>query len=257
MNKKYISVIIVSLILIGLFVGLSFINIQKASVASGWDFQCHTYTHPSLISLTADQIRTELQKVNSAFQAQGLPLPEHHAYPYGDYNAQVQSVVKDFRKSGRLISGVMETYPVANWYELKCTEIQAPTNWTTIKGWVDNCTASNGLMQIFTHKVTSPAPLYGCTPAMLTQLLDYLVQKQNAGQLLVMTMKQAYTSYDGNKAVVVVAFDDGWRTDYTTVWPLFKERGLAGTSYIYPQAMDEGWSGFLTWAMVKEMAKAP
>jgi hypothetical protein len=93
----------------------------------------------------------------------------------------------------------------------------------------------------------------------LTQLLDYLVDKQDAGQLMVMTMKEAYDYWINateGRATVVVSFDDGWKNTYTTVWPLFRERGLKGTSYIYPSVIGAG-SDFLTWEMINEMAKPP
>jgi len=44
--------------------------------------------------------------------------------------------------------------------------------------------------------------------------------------------------------MVVVSFDDAWATDYTTVHPLFKARGLKGTSYIVQSFM--GQPGGLT-----------
>ena len=68
-------------------------------------------------------------------------------------------------------------------------------------------------------------------------------------------MRQAYTSFDGQKAVVVVSFDDGWATDYTTAWPLFKARGIAGTSYIVSDIVDSNNPARLDWTMVSEMAQ--
>jgi len=214
--------------------------------AGAWDFECHSYTHPQ--SITA----SEMQQVNDAFAAHGLPEPLHHAYPFGNVN---QSVCSQYRLSGRTVGGIMETqYPVPNWYQLKATEIQAGTSWSTIQGWVDQCISQVGLLTIFSHMVMDPAPQYGMTPAMLHQLLDYLVDRQNAGQLTVRTMRDAYNAWNGTSPIVVVSFDDGWLSDYDNVYPLFKEHGLVGTSYIYPQPMDEMWSEFMGWAMVEEMA---
>jgi peptidoglycan/xylan/chitin deacetylase (PgdA/CDA1 family) len=70
---------------------------------------------------------------------------------------------------------------------------------------------------------------------MLARLLDYLLEKQNAGLLTVVTIAEAYDYWSNTKesvAMVIVSFDDGWVTDYTTVYPMFRERGLKGTSYI-------------------------
>jgi fibronectin type 3 domain-containing protein/peptidoglycan/xylan/chitin deacetylase (PgdA/CDA1 family) len=212
----------------------------------GWDFECHSYTHPQAITTS------ELQKVNDSFQKYLGYIPDHHAYPYGNVN---ESVCRQYRLSGRTISGIMETqYPVPNWYQLKATEIQSGTAWSTIQGWVDQAISQVGLLTIFSHRVADPAPQYGMTPAMLNQLLDYLVTKQNAGQLTVLPIKDAYNAWNGTSPIVVLTFDDGWLTDYTNTWPAFKEHGLVGTSYIYPQPMDEMWTEFMSWAQVQEMA---
>jgi len=252
MYKKYVGITLVSMLIVGSFVSLVS-PITPVAAQAGWDFQCHTYSHARLTQLSASQIALEIQKVNSAFQAHGLPIPEHHAYPYGDYNDAVINVVKQYRKSGRIVSDIMETYPVPDWYQLKAAEIRGNTDWATIQGWIDNAITAKGLLPIFTHRVITPAPQYGCTPAILTQLCDYLVEKQNLGQLTVMTTAQAYTGYTGNKAVVVIQFDDGYKTDYTTAWPILKQRGLAGTSFIYTQAIDGNWHDSMNWTNVKEM----
>ena len=256
MYKKYVGITLVSMLIVGSFVSLVS-PITPVAAQTGWDFQCHTYTHPHLTRLSTSQIASEIQKVNDAFQAHGLPIPEHHAYPYGDYNDTVINIVKQYRKSGRTVSDIMETYPVPDWYQLKAAEIRGNTDWATIQGWIDNAITAKGLLPIFTHRVTTPAQQYGCTPATLTQLCDYLVEKQNLGQLSVMTMAQAYNGFTGNKAVVVLQFDDGWKTDYTTAWPILKQRGLAGTSFIYTQAIDGNWYDSMNWTNVKEMYETP
>lgn len=221
----------------------------------GWDFQCHTHTHPHLSNLTDAEIRAELEKVNESFQAAGLPVQEHHTYPYGDHNATVKSIVTEYRKSGRTASENMETYPVPDWFELKCAEIRGYTSWSTVKGWVDQCIASNALLTIFTHRVVDPAPTYAATPAILRHLADYLVQKQDAGQLTVMTMKEAYdywsTATEG-KATVVFTFDGVYKSTYTKAYPIFKALGLKATVYIIT-----GWVGqdedSMTWEEINNM----
>jgi hypothetical protein len=111
-----------------------------------------------------------------------------------------------------------------------------------VQSWGVSAVAHRGLLNIFTHDVQYPPRLSlgGCTPDLLVGVLDFLVAEQNAGRLSVMTQRQAYESFDGQKAIVVFSFDDGWVTDYTTAWPLFKARGLAGTSYISGAMVDSG-----------------
>ena len=224
----------------------------------GWDFQCHSYTHPYLTQLTEAQIQSEMQQVNNAFAAHGLPAPQHHAYPYGDFNSTVKSVVAQYRLSGRAawaVTGSINTYPMADWYQMNAVEIQSWTAFSTIQGYIDQAIANDALLNIFTHRVMDPAPQYGCTPTMLRNVCSYLLDRQNAGQLQVLPIRDAYTSWNGTQAVVVLSFDDGWKTDYTTTWPIVTgEYGFIGTSYIYPDAQDGQWTDFLSWAEVQEMA---
>jgi len=226
----------------------------------GWDFQCHSHTHPHFTKLTADEIHWELEQVNVAFKAHGYDPPKHHAYPYGDSTSHgkdkgmIMRVVAEYRLSGREVWGKMETYPIADWYSHKSAQLRRSTTWRKITAWIEDCIANNALLHIFTHDVSEKPSGWGCKTEMLIRLLDYLVEKQNAGLLTVVTMAEAYdywsTATEG-KAMVVLSFDDAWETDFTTVYPLFKERGLKGTSYIVTSFI--GQPDRLTWAQIDLM----
>jgi peptidoglycan/xylan/chitin deacetylase (PgdA/CDA1 family) len=222
----------------------------------GWDFQCHTNTHPWLDQLTDAEIRAEYEAVNAAFIAHGYTTPTQTAYPGGrlDHKGRVKAVTAEYRMSGRVVWGYMSTYPITDWYELRAAQLKAKTSFNTIKGWIDECIATNALLVILTHDVTANPTPYGCTPERLTQAVDYAVQKQNAGQLSVWTMSQAYDYWStapSGKAVCVFSFDDNWATDYTAVYPIFKARGVKGTSYTITGMV--GDVDRLTWAQIDIM----
>jgi len=257
----------VNLVVVALLVAVSVGALMQAKPVSastatwdptlGWDFECHTDTHPSLISLTNIEIGAELQMVNDAFSAHGYAPPKHMAYPYGDYDARVEGAVSQYRKTARTVSDNMMTYPVANWYEMNAAQLVRTTTFSEIKSWIATCIATKALLHIFTHDVSNSPSEYGCTPAILTQMLDYLLQKQNAGNLTVMTMAQAYDYWSTattGKATVIVSFDDAYESDYTVVYPLFQARGLKGTSYIVTSVIDE--DSQLSWAEIKKMRGA-
>jgi peptidoglycan/xylan/chitin deacetylase (PgdA/CDA1 family) len=72
-----------------------------------------------------------------------------------------------------------------------------------------------------------------------------------------MTMAEAYDSWSTatqGKATVVISFDDTYESDYTTVYPLFKARGLKGTSYVTTSFV--GQPGDLTWDEIAAMRSA-
>ena len=259
MRRKYLSIIVISLLLVASFTGLVIRPTHADGTELGWDFEDHSYQHLDFTALSNNQIASQLESSNAAFQAHGLPMPEHLAYPYGSFNQRVINVVRQYRNSSRTAgSGFInfpETYPVANWYKMSAACFSPAANWTRIQGWIDSAIAKKGLLNLFTHDVSETPTTYGCTPEMLAQILDYLVVKQNAGQLSVMTMREAYNSFDGGKAVVVVSFDDGYTTTYTTAWPMFKARGLKGTSYINTWSQDNNNPACMSWAMITEMAQ--
>lgn len=229
-----------------------------------WDFENHTFDHPDMTTLTASQIGWEITQVNSAFAAHNLPYPAHFSLPFGNYNEFVESELSKYCVSSRTAwataNNGLNPYPIANWYEVQGLEIRRTTTWPTIQGWIDAAIANKDLLCMYTHEISSDSNAYeypwGCTPEILYQTLNYLAQKQNSGQLLVMTMNQAYNYWSTAKSqpipTVVVSFDDSHETDYTVAYPMFKALGLAGTSYIQVNML--GLTGRLNWAEMAKMA---
>jgi hypothetical protein len=113
---------------------------------------------------------------------------------------------------------------------------------TDVTNWVTQCINTKSLLIIFTHDIANNPSEYGCTPTQLTNLLNYLVQQQNAGKIVVMTIAQAYDAWHNAQKTppptVVVAFDDANESDYLIAYPLFAARGLKGTSYIVTSYID-------------------
>jgi peptidoglycan/xylan/chitin deacetylase (PgdA/CDA1 family) len=229
-------------------------SVARAS-SPAWDFEDHTYDHQLLTSLSIDQIVNELNTTNSVFQAHGLPSPKHLSYPNGAYNSTVVNIVSSYRLSGRTTNGPKpDTSPIP-WYTLNAVNINSSTTFDKVKGWIDTAVSQKGLLNIFTHDVQIRPNTYGTTPQLLQQVLDYLANQQDAGNLTVMTIRQAYTEYSDTKAIVVMSFDDGYATDYSIVWPMFVAHGLSGTSYIIASRIDHLDPTALTWDMVYEMAQ--
>ena len=222
-----------------------------------WDFEDHTYNHYDLTTLTNQQIINEETAMNSLFAQHGLPPPIAIAYPSGYFNQAVINVISQYRQIGRTAgSGATyfpETYPVQEWYSLSSRNVASDTTLATAQGWIDLAVQRKGLLNLFFHQISDPADTYGCTPTMLGQVLDYLLAQQNAGNLVVMTMRQAYSSYNGQTAVVVLSFDDCFNSDFTVAYPMFQARGFAGTSFIVGSLV--GGYNRLDWSMIYEMAK--
>lgn len=65
----------------------------------------------------------------------------------------------------------------------------------------------------------------------------------------------AFDTPSPGKAVIIFTFDDGPLSDYVLAYPILKQYGIKGTSYIITKFTDAGTKGKLTWENIKEMAE--
>src|SRR5699024_241044 len=68
-----------------------------------WGVECHTRNHPRLFDLTDAEIHNQMKAVNEDFERYGLPLPKHHALPYGSggNDSRVYNIIRQYRKTVR------------------------------------------------------------------------------------------------------------------------------------------------------------
>lgn len=132
---------------------------------AGMDIQCHSFTHPGLETQTDEEIIAEMENNNAAFIANGLPSPEHIAYPFAALSLNTQNIVKNYRKSGRRTEIVdfkvmwrrymhqysIHSYPIEN--------ITAP-NLVILKSYMD-FVALNGSYITLYHHFTNAADAAG------------------------------------------------------------------------------------------------
>jgi peptidoglycan/xylan/chitin deacetylase (PgdA/CDA1 family) len=55
---------------------------------------------------------------------------------------------------------------------------------------------------------------------------------------------------------VVITIDDGYRSIHDRAWPILKSFGFPFTVFLYVEALEKGYSNYLTWAQVREMQNA-
>ncbi len=144
--------------------------------APPWDFEDHTYIHQTLDQVNASDLVSQLQEMDALFAAHGLPEPLHFAYPEGVYTEQAVEVLSHYRLSCRLAGdGEVPTYPVNDWHLLGSISIGKETSVDDVKALIDQAVVEKVLLCLFTHDVDPDPTDYGCTPQMLEQILDYLV----------------------------------------------------------------------------------
>ena len=52
---------------------------------------------------------------------------------------------------------------------------------------------------------------------------------------------------------MILTFDDGYRSDYTVVYPEMKSRNMRSTHYIIASMAGSGYPGYMSWAEIREM----
>lgn len=68
---------------------------------AGMDIQCHTQNYGVMTNDTKANIITDLEAAEDDFTNNGLPAPQHIAYPGGYFNDSVVDAVNDLRLTGR------------------------------------------------------------------------------------------------------------------------------------------------------------
>ncbi|MCY1033841.1 polysaccharide deacetylase family protein [Corallococcus sp. BB11-1] len=63
----------------------------------------------------------------------------------------------------------------------------------------------------------------------------------------------AFAASPFTEGMVSIALDDGWTTQYTLARPALNSRGLRATYYVVTDAVDQGWSGYMSLAQVRTL----
>ena len=130
---------------------------------AGMDIQCHSKTNSSEDTLTQEELVAEMLYVNNAFTANGLPSPQHHAYPSGDYNADVIEWIAPYRLTGRTIGSTttddyasfQEQFKNAPHYEIRTENIDycSAAELVALKTKIDLAVKWNGVIILYTNGV--------------------------------------------------------------------------------------------------------
>jgi len=139
----------------------------------GHDMQCHSKTHSQETTLTEAQLLVELNAVNNAFISNNLPSPNHHAYPGGNYNADVINAVKTLRTTARITGISSLVYPKSDKYQIQSISIDNIGDLTTLKAAMDNAMIWKSAITLYGHGVSELGSQYEISTAKLTEIIDY------------------------------------------------------------------------------------
>jgi peptidoglycan/xylan/chitin deacetylase (PgdA/CDA1 family) len=141
----------------------------QAVLADGMDIQCHTYTHARLSDLTPEETAKELNDNTAAFVANGIPAPQHIAYPLGSPGNV--ATVDDLRVTGRTIEAGFIYKDTAKYF-LKAKGFDGITESgiATLKANLDVAQASKYAYMIYLHGLDMSGT---ATSAQLNDVIDY------------------------------------------------------------------------------------
>jgi peptidoglycan/xylan/chitin deacetylase (PgdA/CDA1 family) len=164
-------------------------------LADGQEIGAHTQTHSDLTILTTSDATTEINGSRNELLASGITPVVSFAYPYGNTNASVESIVQGagFTSARTVTPGFngKNTDP----YALLSQSVNADTSLSQIQSWVDSAQTNKSWLILTFHDIlsnTSSTP-YGSTPTMLQNIADYLSTKK----LPVFTVNQGLAIMNG------------------------------------------------------------
>ncbi len=175
---------------------LSWDNLTEMHNA-GMDIQCHSFGHANLTTLTESQVKAEMQDNNDIFETNGLPAPLHHAYPLGAYNQNIKTWIGDLRKTGRGVDSIY--YPIFGDSDKMSTNAISIDNLSdsglvTVKGYMDEAKAANGLIQLYGHGMSPAGGVYEVPTQKCADILDYAA----ANGFEILTISELYAMMKKN-----------------------------------------------------------
>jgi len=139
------------------FVGQDWVmgwNEIKKFQAEGWEIGSHTRTHPSLISLSDQQLTDELLGSRQDLEAQGIKVSSF-ASPFGDYDSRVLVVVAKYYQSHRTAwPAGSNSWPYNN-FALLTREVTNLTTPQEVGKWIDEAIGGGQLLILLFHALVN------------------------------------------------------------------------------------------------------
>ena len=142
--------------------------------SAGHEIGNHTQTHPHLPTLSAAQATAEISGAKNELLAMGLNPVDTLAYPYGEYNQSVETIVAN---TGHIAARSVDrgfNDKTTDLYALKIQQVDRTTTVADVQAWIDTANESHTWLILMFHDIDNAPDEYGTTPAILSGIADYL-----------------------------------------------------------------------------------
>jgi len=149
----------------------------KEMQSYGCEIGSHSKTHPDFTLISDSQISYECNISKQVLQSYGFTV-NNFAYPYGETNAHVDSIVSQYYRSGRsAYNGPYVMQLGTSQFRLTAAAGE-PGGLSQVQNLIDQVYATNGWAIIFFHNIVpNPSDLYSTSVQSFTAFLDYLTLK--------------------------------------------------------------------------------
>ncbi|MDQ3099010.1 MAG: polysaccharide deacetylase family protein [bacterium] len=154
---------------------LTWAQVQELQNKYGWEIGGHSVTHPLMTTLSASQLKTEVEQSKKDLVDHGIN-PVSFATPYGDYdNKVIAAIAKQYYIHRPFHDREQNNVYPYNSYLIQVQSVEKVTTFAQVKGWIDNAKATNtALVLVFHTIVTRPSDQYDVSESMLKQVADYI-----------------------------------------------------------------------------------
>jgi peptidoglycan/xylan/chitin deacetylase (PgdA/CDA1 family) len=152
---------------------------------AGWEIASHTVSHPHLSQLDEADIIKELSDSKDILTSHGLRV-KNLAYPFGDYNDLVRSIVPNYYRSARAVYLEGPINPaILDITALSAAEYNNLTSLDVYKGYVDQAVQDQRWLLVYAHAIDAT------DVDRLGQLIDYVL----GNNIPIVTKDAALTLY--------------------------------------------------------------
>ena len=168
--------------IIGSRIGTSgYITVEqmKEMKINGWGIEGHTYEHKRLTEETDEEVRRQIVENDNFFDSIDLPKPNHIALPYGVVSESGRSIIAEYRKTIRNVSGTSSD-TVNDWDNIDFQKLNAVNidtfNVRGVLDKIDEAIERNAIIILFGHRVGDDN--YQTPLSTLITILDYIEEKE-------------------------------------------------------------------------------